>query len=69
MTIKIGQRYQEKGNEEISILAEVGYKQVCLIGLNSGNRFVDPIGVENPDDIQEDDFIKITNGLIFNGVE
>ena len=46
-------------------LAQVQAFKVCLICLETGNRFVDPVYVCDPCRITEEEFEKITNSKIF----
>ena len=64
MTYKIGQRFRYTGGsfDESYILAQVGYKQVALIGLDAGNRWMDPVKVEHVDEITEAEFDAIRWG-------
>lgn len=55
--IKIGQRYILNNNEEdVFILAQVGSFKVCLIGLVPGNRWNDPVEVNDLYNISKDEF-------------
>ena len=61
-TYKIGQRFVENDSNDEYILAQVDYFKVCLIALNNGNRYVEPVEVNKPYNITEKEFKKITSG-------
>ena len=57
MTYAIGQKFHHTGQfEEDYILAQIGPKQVALIGLESGNRWTEAFPVEKVDAITADEF-------------
>lgn len=57
---KVGDRFKEIGGTEY-ILAQVNYNKVALICLVTGNRFTNPVRVENPDAISEEEWNEITD--------
>ena len=63
MMYSIGQKFHYTGQfEEDYILAQVGFKQVALIRLTEGNRWMDPVKVEHVDEITEAEFEAIRWG-------
>ena len=64
MMYSIGQRFHYTGGsfDESYILAQVGFKQVALIGLTEGNRWMDPVKVEHVNEITEAEFEAIRCG-------
>lgn len=62
---KMGQRYKATTTKEEYILARCKPNILCLIGLQSGNRWEDPMNVKNCNDISQEEFDKITGGESF----
>jgi hypothetical protein len=52
------------GGEEY-ILATVGERAMCLINLDSGNRFVDNIRVDDLNRVSEEEMKLLTNNYLF----
>lgn len=52
-----------KGPSGMTMLCQVGYKQISLIGLFDGNRYKDPITVKDPTKITEEEFSLICHGI------
>jgi hypothetical protein len=60
---QIGDRFKVIGWYEKYMLAQVGPGEVALIGLQSGNRFTDPITVsKNCYKINREEIGRLTNG-------
>ena len=55
----IGDRFKIVGEAGEWLLAQVGYGKVCLIGLESGNRWEEPVEVNNVELITEGEMDKI----------
>jgi hypothetical protein len=68
MKIKIGQFYRDKVGE-LYILAMIGYSDVALISLVTGNRYEDKISVRDCEDITEVEWKKITGNCEFIKVD
>jgi len=61
-TYKVGDRFQYAGEiEDCFILAQVSRDEVCLIGLESGNRWFEPVKVNSSKKITQEEFNGITN--------
>ena len=56
--IKVGQRYMFDNVNEY-ILCQVSPRKMCLIDMNSGNRWNDPVKVENSSNISPEEFKEI----------
>ncbi len=57
MTYAIGQKFQNTGMfPEVYILAQVAFKQVGLVSIESGNRWYDPVTVLDVTKITETEF-------------
>jgi hypothetical protein len=59
--IKCGQRFEVTGGVQY-ILAQVGPNQVCLIGLDDGNRWNERVEVKESSDITSQEWKKISVG-------
>jgi hypothetical protein len=59
MKICIGRIVYEKDGKEKYLIALVDYSRVCLISLNSGNRYLSAVMVNDPWDIQPSEFKKM----------
>ena len=60
----IGNRYTRYGGEYI--LALVNNTQVALIGLLTGNRWIDAVEINDIYDITAEEFLKICDGDSFD---
>jgi len=73
MTFHIGQRFYH--DQDVYILAQVMPLRVALINLQTGNRWSDPVAVQNVQAITSEELEYIMAGnitsfsLIFKGVE
>jgi hypothetical protein len=57
MTYAIGQKFQNTGMfPEVYVLAQVAFKQVGLVSIESGNRWYDPVNVVDVTEITETEF-------------
>lgn len=62
--IKTGQRYSQES--ERYLLSQVAENMVCLIKLSNGNRFADPVKVENIENISPQEWHQITCRTVFH---
>lgn len=62
----IGNFYYNISINSIYILCQVGYKQVCLIGLDSANRYDEPVSVSDTSNISDSEFDNACNGHFKN---
>lgn len=61
-TYRIGQMFYHKNNpNSITVLAHVTYRHVCMICISSGNRYKNPIEVDDVERITEAEFAEITS--------
>jgi len=65
---RITNRFKESTSDWIYILAQVDYSKCCLIGIETGNRFLDPVKVKDPMAISRKEFDKITGGNCFTKI-
>ncbi len=57
MTYAIGQKFQNTGMfPEVYVLAQVAFKQVGLVSIESGNRWYDPVTVNDVTEITDIEF-------------
>ncbi len=64
---KIGDRFVIDRVE--FILAQVSYGRVTLINLYGGNRWKDPVNINNPHYITMKEFVKIVGKIHLNDVQ
>lgn len=66
---KRGERYTYNGGVSKYILTTPVHDKACLIELTTGNRWTDPVGVDDPFAITEDEWNRICSGDEFTLVE
>jgi hypothetical protein len=49
-----------RGGDKKYLLAQVGYRKVCMIDLEAGNHYLDPVKVSEVNAITAQEFRKIT---------
>lgn len=62
-TYSVGQRFKTTYDEEY-ILAQVDLRKVTMISLSNGNRYEDPIDVDDPQRITREDLNKISRDFV-----
>jgi hypothetical protein len=61
VTYRFGQRFRKIGYVEDYILAQVAPFSVCLINLDTGHRFTDPVVVNSVYKITQEEFKKLSD--------
>lgn len=66
--LSIGMIFEVSG-DDLYLLAQVNAGQVTFIGLNDGNRYIDPIKVNNAYRITKSEWEKLVEAFGINGHE
>ena len=67
VTYKVGQKFMI--NQNHYILCQVDTFLVCLISLNNGNRYVNPLSIKNTDHISKSEMKRIAGNDSFKLIE
>jgi hypothetical protein len=69
MRIKVGQKFWiQRGNDRTRyVLAQVKASQLSLINIKDGNRWHDPVSVDDINNVSDDEWAKISAGAKTEG--